>query len=66
MSQNPAEKDQVRDETTEKLSDEGVGATMGEPDTFEYVNSTWPHHGGLSWLHLLGCGRGGSWWCRFR
>ena len=35
MSQNPAEKDQVRDETTEKLSDEGVGATIGEPDTFE-------------------------------
>ena len=32
----------------------------------EYVNSTWPHHGGLSWPHLLGCGRGGSWWCRSR
>ena len=32
----------------------------------EYVNSTWPHHGGLSWPHLLGCGRGGSWWYRSR
>ena len=32
----------------------------------EYVNSTWPHHGGLSWPHLRGCVRGGSWWCRFR
>jgi hypothetical protein len=32
----------------------------------EYVNSTWPHHGGLSWPHLRGCGRGGSWWCRSR
>ena len=25
----------------------------------EYVNSTWPHWGGLSWPHLRGCGRGG-------
>jgi hypothetical protein len=32
----------------------------------EYVNSTWPHHGGLSWPHLRGCGRGGSWLCRSR
>ncbi|CAL8978565.1 hypothetical protein PROP_02514 [Propionicimonas sp. T2.31MG-18] len=32
----------------------------------EYVNSTWPHQDGLSWPHLLGCGRGGSWSCRFR
>ena len=32
----------------------------------EYVNSIWPHHGGLSWPHRLGCGRGGSWWCRSR
>ena len=35
MSQSPSEKDQVHDETTQKLSDEGVGATIGEPDTFE-------------------------------
>lgn len=35
-------------------------------EALEYVNSTWPHHGGLSWPHLRGCGRGGSWWCRSR
>ena len=35
MSDTPAERDQVRDETTEKLSDQGVGATIGAPDTFE-------------------------------
>ena len=22
----------------------------------EYVNSTWPHRGGLSWPHRRGCG----------
>ena len=35
MSQTPDEQDQVRDETTEKLNDQGVGATIGAPDTFE-------------------------------
>lgn len=31
------------------------------------VNLTWPHRDGLNWPHRFGgCGRVGSWWCRFR
>ena len=41
-------------------------SAMGAVALTEYVNSTWPHRGGLSWPHLRGCGRGGSWWCRSR
>ena len=49
-----------------EMSGEGEITETEGSDTCEYVNSTWPHHGGLSWPHLLGCGRGGSWWYRSR
>ena len=47
-----------------------VPAALSEVVTLgrtENVNSTWPHRDGLSWPQLRrGCGRVGSWWCRFR
>jgi hypothetical protein len=34
----------------------GAGADHISIQQVEYVNSTWPHCGGLSWPHRRGCG----------
>lgn len=45
--------------TTELVLDaieHAIWTRQSEGLTSEYVNSTWPHRGGLSWPHRRGCG----------
>ena len=41
-----------------KGRDQAIAAAMSRlvEGGYEYVNSTWPHRGGLSWPHRRGCG----------